>query len=84
MRFDKYLILGLMIAALAAAALLLVIFVLSLISWGIIFALLIILLTPVSYAAVKFYVKNDCYDFDDFFEALTEEEEKDDSMSSIC
>lgn len=62
------------IAAACSLATTLVLLVLSLISWGLVFAALMILFMPIAHGAIKFYKKTKCIDLEDFFSHLIEED----------
>lgn len=62
------------IAAACSLATTLVLLVLSLISWGLVFAALMVLFMPIAHGAIKFYKKTKCIDLEDFFSHLIEED----------
>lgn len=71
------------LAATGAAALLLVLWLMSLISWGIIYAALIGVLIPVTYKAINLWREEDCLDLDDFCEAVFKPKKIEPSNNSI-
>lgn len=71
------------LAATGAAALLLVLWLMSLISWGVIYALLIGILIPIAYKAIDVWRKEDCLDLDDFCEAIFNSKKKESPNNSI-
>ena len=48
----------------------------SVISWGVVFAALMLLFMPIAQGAMKFYKDNKCRCLDDFFVELMEDETK--------
>ena len=71
------------LAAAGAAALLLLLWLMSLIGWGVIYALLIGILIPAAYKAIDIWRKEDCLDLDDFCEAVFNSKKKEPSNNSI-
>ena len=70
------------LAAAGAIVLLLVLWIMSLISWGLVFAMLIGILIPIAYKAINFWRQEECLDLEDFFSALFNQKEKN-SIGSI-
>lgn len=60
------------IAAAGAAVIEFVLWLMSLISWGVVWAVLSFGFIPVAIKAMHFYQENNCYDIDDFINALME------------
>jgi hypothetical protein len=75
LKIDKQFLYATGIAACAALAIMVVMLLLSLISWGLVFAALMIMFMPIAHSAVKFYKSTNCIDLEDFFAALVEDEE---------
>ena len=71
------------LAAASAAALILVLWIMSLTSWGVIYAMLIGVLIPVAYKAINLWRKEDCLDLDDFCKAVFKPKKKESSNNSI-
>lgn len=69
------------LAAAGAAALLLVLWIMSLLSWGLVFAMLIGILIPVAYKAMNFWRQEECLDLEDFFSALFNRKKKNSTNS---
>ena len=49
---------------------------LALISWGVVFAVLMLLFMPIAQGAIKFYEQKKCSDLEDFFCSLMEDEKE--------
>ena len=71
MKIKDYLI-AVGIAAAGAAVIEFVLWLMSLISWGVVWAVLSFGFIPVAIKAMNFYQEHDCYDIDDFINALME------------
>jgi ABC-type nickel/cobalt efflux system permease component RcnA len=71
---DYMIAFGLAIAG--AIILLLALWIMSLISWGLVFAMLIGILIPIAYKAMNFWRQEECLDLEDFFSALFNQKEK--------
>lgn len=71
------------LAAAGATVSLLVLWIMSLLSWGLVFAMLIGILIPVAYKAMNFWRQEECLDLEDFFSALFNQKEKN-STNSIA
>jgi hypothetical protein len=69
------------LAAAGAAALLLVLWIMSLLSWGLVFAMLIGILIPIAYKAMDFWRQEECLDLEDFFSALFNRKKKNSTNS---
>lgn len=84
MKIKDYLI-SVGLAAAGALALVFLLWLFSLISWGIVWAVLSFGLVPVMGKAIQFYKDNKCMDIMDFFEELKYylEEEKNEKQSKI-
>lgn len=70
---------------LAATGSLVVVFILwlmSVISWGVVWAVLSFGFIPVAIKAMHFYQENNCYDIDDFINALMEYQSKSEEQDS--
>ena len=81
-KLDKQFLKVMGIAASCSLVVTIILFFLSLISWGVVFAALMLLFMPIAQGAIKFYKKKKCIDLEDFFRYLMEDEEKDDYKSS--
>lgn len=62
------------VAALCSIAVTMAIGILAAVSWGFVFAALLILFMPICDGAVKFYEKNHCMSLPHFFKLLMEDE----------
>jgi hypothetical protein len=74
----------LMVMGIAAACSLIVttfLAFLSLLSWGIVFAALMLLFMPIAHGAIKFYKQKKCSDLEDFFRYLMEDEKEESHIS---
>lgn len=71
------------LAAASAAALILVLWIMSLISWGVIYAMLIGVLIPVAYKAINVWREEDCLDLDDFCRVIFKSKKKESPKNSI-
>jgi Na+(H+)/acetate symporter ActP len=71
------------LAAAGATVLLLVLWIMSLLSWGLVFAMLIGILIPVAYKAMNFWRQEECLDLEDFFSVLFNQKEQN-SINSIA
>ena len=81
-KLDKQFLklMGITVACSIAATAILAI--LSLISWGCVFAALMLLFMPIAQGAIKFYKKKRCNYLGDFFHYLMEDEEEKKSNTS--
>ena len=75
-KLDKQFLKTMGIAAVCSLAVTFFVLALSLISWGVVFAALLLLFMPVAQGAIKFYEKTNCRDLEDFFIELMEDEEE--------
>ena len=64
------------IAAACSAIITALLALLSIISWGVVFAALILLFMPLAQGGIKFYKKKNCVDLEEFFRYLMEDEEE--------
>ena len=64
------------IATICSLFVILDLLLLSVISWGVVFAALMLLFMPIAQGAMKFYKDNKCRCLDDFFVELMEDETK--------
>lgn len=56
--------------------------ILSLLSWGAVFAALMLLFMPIAQGSIKFYKKKHCYSLENFFSHLIEDEPEDEDENS--
>lgn len=77
-KLNKILLCAIGISILSALVITFVSWLISLFSWGVIFAFNSLILLPIVYMLCETYVKNDCYDLEDLWEVLTEEDEEED------
>lgn len=75
-KLDKQLLQAIGIAAVCAVVVTIAILLLSVLSWGFVFAALLIIFIPISQGAIKFYKQEKCYDIVDFIERLFETEKE--------
>ncbi len=73
-KLDKQLLQAIGIAAACSTVVTIAILLLSVLSWGFVFAALLILFIPITQGAIKFYKQERCYDIVDFIERLFETE----------
>ena len=73
-KLDKQLLQAIGIAVVCALVTTIAILLLSVLSWGFVFAALLILFMPISQGAIKFYKQEKFYDIVDFIERLFETE----------
>ena len=69
------------LAAAGATVLLLVLWIMSLLSWGLAFVILIGILIPIADKAINFWRQEECLDLEDFFSALFNQKEKNSTNS---
>lgn len=69
------------LAAAGATVLLLVLWIMSLLSWGLVFVILIGILIPIADKAINFWRQEECLDLEDFFSALFNQKEKNSTNS---
>ena len=70
------------IAAVCSLAATAILAILSAISWGVVFAALMLLFMPIAQGSIKFYQKKRCYSLKNFFSHLMEDELEDEEDSS--
>ena len=75
-KLDKQFLKTMGIAAICSLFVTLVLLFLSVISWGVVFAALMLLFMPIAQGAMKFYKDNKCRCLDDFLVELMEDETK--------
>lgn len=78
-KLDKEFLKVMGIAAVCSLAVTAALAILSLLSWGVVFAALMLLFMPLAQGAVKFYKKKNCMDLEDFFIELMETDDESDS-----
>ena len=81
-KLDKQFLKVMGIAAVCSVAVTAVLAILSFISWGCVFAALMLLFMPIAQGAIKFYEKKRCSYLGDFFHYLMEDEEEKKSNTS--
>ena len=82
MNIKRYLI-ALLFAILGALVITLVFWLFSLISWILVWAIIVFTLIPVGICANKFWNNHNCYDLDDFFGELSDKI-NDEDQSQNC
>lgn len=82
-KLDKDFIKVIGIAAACSLVVTIILGLLSLISWGVVFAALMILFMPIVQGGIKFYKKENCRDLEDFFLGLMEDDDEDSNISDI-
>ncbi len=75
---------SLMLAAAGALVLVFILWILSICSWCVIWAILVAVLIPVAQAAINIWREEDCVDLKDFKNALTERYKKKKTSSIIA
>ena len=78
-KLDKEVLKTMGIAAVCSLAVTVTLAILSLLSWGVVFAALMLLFMPLAQGAIKFYRKKNCTDLEDFFTELMEKDDEFDS-----
>ena len=73
-KLDKEFLKIMGVAAMCSLAVTVTLAILSLLSWGVVFAALMLLFMPLAQGAIKFYKKKDCMDLEDFFTELMDDE----------
>lgn len=68
----KHYLIALLFAVLGASVITLVFWLFSLISWILVWAIVVFTLIPVGICAIKFWNNHNCYDLDDFFGELSD------------
>ena len=82
-KLDKQFLKVMGIAATCSAIVTAFLALLSIISWGVVFAALMLLFMPLAQGGIKFYKKKRCSDLEDFFRCLMEDEEEEEKHSNI-
>lgn len=77
-KFDKKLLISIGISILAAAGLTAILAIIALFSWGVIFALLAVILIPFIKVIVDIYEEEECLDLQELWEYLTEKDDNND------
>ena len=78
---KSYLI-ALLFAMLGALAAVFFIWLFSIMSWVLLWAVLVFIFIPVASSALHLWVEEDCYDFDDFLKVLFKDRKKSNSISN--
>ena len=78
-KLDKEFLKVMGIAAVCSLAVTATLAILSLLSWGVVFAALMLLFMPLAQGAIKFYKKKNCADLEDFFTELMDTDDESDS-----
>lgn len=78
-KLDKEFLKVMGIAAACSFVATIVLLILSLLSWGVVFAALMLLFMPLAQGAIKFYKKKNCMDLEDFFTELMETDDEPDN-----
>ena len=81
-KLDKQFLKVMGIAAVCSLAATAILAILSLFSWGAVFAALMLLFMPIAQGSIKFYQKKRCYSLQNFFSYLMEDEPEDKEDSS--
>ena len=81
-KLDKQFLKVMGIAAVCSLAVTAILAILSLFSWGAVFAALMLLFMPIAQGSIKFYQKKRCYSLENFFSHLMEDEPEDEENSS--
>lgn len=79
----KHYLIALFFAILGGLAITLIFWLSSLISWILVWAILVFILIPVGIRTIKFWNDNNCYDLEDFFDELFDKEDNTTNQSSI-
>ena len=82
-KLDKQFLKVMGVAAVCSAIITAFLALLSIISWGVVFAALVLLFMPLAQGGIKFYKKKRCVDLEDFFRYLMEDEEEETKTSNI-
>ena len=82
-KLDKQFLKIMGVAAVCSAIVTAFLALLSVISWGVVFAALVLLFMPLAQGGIKFYKKKRCVDLEDFFRYLMEDEEEEIKTSNI-
>ena len=75
-KLDKQFLKVMGIAAICSIITTVILGLLALISWGIVFAALMLLFMPIAQGSLKFYEEKKCYSLENFFYYLINDEEK--------
>lgn len=75
-KMDKQFLEVLGVAAACSAIVTVIFAILSIFSWGVVFAGLLLLFMPIAQGAIKFYKQEKCINLEDFFHRLMEDENK--------
>lgn len=81
-KLDKQFLKVMGIAAVCSLAVTAILAILSLFSWGAVFAALMPLFMPIAQGSIKFYQKKRCYSLKNFFSHLMEDEPEDEEEGS--
>ena len=82
-KLDKQFLKVMEVAAVCSLTMTAILAILSMISWGVVFAVLVLLFMPLAQGGIKFYEKKNCIDLEEFFYYLMEDEKEETKMSSI-
>lgn len=82
-KLDKQFLKVMKIATVCSLTMTAILAILSIISWGVVFAALMLLFMPLVQGGIKFYEKKNCIDLEEFFYYLMEDEKEETKMSSI-
>lgn len=75
-KLDKQFLKVMGIAAVCSIIVTVFLSLLALISWGVVFAALMLLFMPIAQGGIKFYQQKRCSDLEDFFHYLMEDEKE--------
>ena len=78
-KLNKQFLEAMAIAAACSAFMTGILGLLYLVSWGIVFVVLMLLFMPVAQGAIEFYEKEDCVDLKEFFTELMKSDEEPDN-----
>ena len=81
-KLDKQFLKVMGIATVCSVAATAILAILSLLSWGAVFAALMLLFMPIAQGSIKFYKKKHCYNLENFFSHLIEDEPEDEDENS--
>lgn len=80
----KHYLIALLFSVLGASVITLVFWLFSLISWILVWAIVVFALIPVGICAIKFWNNHNCYGLDDFFGELSDKiDDEDQSQNRI-
>lgn len=77
-KFDKKLLISIGISILVATGLTAILALIALLSWGIVFALLAVILIPFVKVIIDIYKEEECLDLQELWECLTEKDDNND------